>query len=122
MYYKIKITNEKIGEFWRQHIDESIKYGSMSPRDYFSQHICRICEYWYPLNEDILHKISKYYPDIFEYMCRGIVGKMTSSITFDDGRRDVYTSQLFYGFCKRYPPVVGQDDSFVNIGLFSVKK
>jgi hypothetical protein len=55
-------------------------------------------------------------------MCEGIEGKIISSITLDDGKRDVFTTHMFYGFCERYPPTVGQDDSIVNIGLFSVKK
>jgi hypothetical protein len=33
-----------------------------------------------------------------------------------------YEARTFYGFCKRYPPPVGEDDSIVNIGLFSAEK
>ena len=93
---------------------------SKSPIDYFSDPWCETCEYWFFLRQDVIEQIEIYYPNIYKHICDGMEGKIIKGFEENGVVVDTYNDHRFYGFCKRYPPVIGDEDSVIKkIGLFS---
>lgn len=115
------MDSEKIRELWSKYVEDTIKYSRWTPSRLFDGHRCDTCEYWYLLNEDVLETISIHFPEIYKHICEGMEGKIHQVYKEGGEFKDSYMTHKFYGFCKRYPPVIGEMDSIMKIGLFSIK-
>jgi len=114
--------SEKIRELWSKYIEDEIEHSFLSLSfGIFNRHHCETCEYWYLLDEDVLKMISIYFPDIYKHICEGMEGKIHQVYKEEGEVMDSYRTHKFYGFCKRYPPVIGEMDSVLKIGFFSLK-
>lgn len=110
---------ERIEKLWLKYIDEKME--SSLSNDYFSHPHCETCKYYQLFREDVIYPISVYHPDLYKHICDGMEGKIRRTYKEEGVPVESYYDHIFYGFCKRYPPVIREEDSVLKIGLFSIK-
>lgn len=113
------MNKERIKELWAKYINDTFKYAITQPPLLFRDSNCATCDYWHLLGEDVLEVVSIYYPTEYEHICRGMEGKIIRTYKEEGEIKDTYNDHVFYGYCKRFPPLLLESDSILKIGLFS---
>lgn len=114
------MNKEKIRELWEKYINELFEYSITQPPHLFSMPNCATCTHWHLLDEDVLEMISIHSPREFEYVFRGMEGKIIKAYKENGEIKDTYNDYKFYGYCKRFPPALLESDSVLKIGFFSI--
>ena len=116
------MNREQIKDSWRKYIDDLFKNSISKLPVIFSSPRCATCAYWLLLGGDELRELSIYTPEEYETIRQGIEGK-TVRVYKEKGQFvDSYTTYEFYGFCKRYPPSLVDQDSIIRFrSIFSLE-
>ncbi len=112
---------EKIRELWGGYINGLFDNAITKPPFIFKRPFCATCKYWHLIDEDSIEIIRINSQNDYDNICRGMEGNILRSYKEYGEVKDAYRDHIFYGYCKRYPPVLTESDSIIRIGLFSAK-
>lgn len=112
---------EKIRELWRKYINDLFDNAISKPPHLFKRPFCATCKYWHLLDADSMEMISINSQNDYDNLVRGMEGNIIRAYKENGEIKDTYRDHIFYGYCKRYPPVLLESDSVIRIGLFSIK-
>lgn len=89
-------------EKWRKYVevDQTNKIVHLGGKgQIYKMPMCGNCKHWYVLNEEDLKTVE---PRQQEQISKGFEGLLIRSSPVAD---EVYTTHLFFGWCKRFPPI-----------------
>jgi len=95
------MDQEHITKSW----NEYLKRESESPlveSHLFKYPYCGTCKFWTLIDEDGLAAIQD--QQEYDKVIQGIEGNILRAVRDNGSVIDTYTTWLFFGFCKRYPP------------------
>ena len=89
---------------WRKFLKQADPHSrtSASGGPIYKLPMCGNCKHWKLIDDEGMTNIQS--PDDFNRIDSGLEERVYRSIRLSDGTVEVYSVQLFYGWCKRYPP------------------
>jgi len=113
--------NEEIRRRWQNYIDDMFNYNLFGEKPYlFESSYCATCIHWYLLNEEGLHHVAITAPNDYERIMIGLEGNIIKPVKEEGEIIDSYQDHQFFGWCKRYPPIIKNNYSILRIrSIFS---
>jgi hypothetical protein len=100
------MDEDKVRKAWWDYLKEQLKVTIFGPPPIIEFPNCGTCSHWCILNETDLANVQDLSPIDQRKILQGMAGE------YELVYGDPYKSHTFYGYCKRYPPRLMEQNSY----------